>query len=152
MFQTPSTVEEARLCVLALTSFSMSGFSLDMDKPAMAESTLVKGTDMVYRVYLIRLEMEKGSRWDGGIYSQMNQEMNGRSGDGRREEGKKRGQAGDQGCVRGGAEFHRCHGCHVTWMFVSYKQGSTLFLLYFFGFTILLYTFLKRYYLYKLFE
>lgn len=33
--------------------------------------------------------------------SQMNQEMNGRSGDGRRKEGKKRGKAGDQGCVRG---------------------------------------------------
>lgn len=52
MFQTPSAVEEVRLWDLALTSFSVvSGFSSDMDKPAMAESILVKGTDMVAELY-----------------------------------------------------------------------------------------------------
>lgn len=74
--------------------------------------------------------------------SQMNQEMNGRSGDGRRKEGKKRGKAGDQGCVRGVVmdvmllEFGVCP-------INKEVQGSTLFLstpYIFFGFTILLHT------------
>lgn len=47
MDQTPSAVEEFRLAFLScLRSFSI-GFSSDMDKPATAESTLVKGTDML---------------------------------------------------------------------------------------------------------
>lgn len=47
MFQTPSTVDEVRLWpfLSCFASFSI-GFS-SMDKPAMAESTLVKGTDMM---------------------------------------------------------------------------------------------------------
>ena len=46
MDQTPSAVDELRFFVPCLTSFSI-GFSSAMGKPAMAESTLVKGTDML---------------------------------------------------------------------------------------------------------
>ena len=100
-----------------------------MDKPAMAESTLVKGTDMVCRVYLIKLETGKGfkMRWGNILSDESGDEWKIRRWKkGRR---KEEGKAGDQGCVRGGP---------VSWMscylglgmFVSYKQGSTLFLLY----------------------
>lgn len=54
IFHTPaSAVDEARRCVFSflapLTSFSVEagGFSSCMERPAMAESTLVRGTVMV---------------------------------------------------------------------------------------------------------
>lgn len=63
MFQTPSAaVEETRLWpFLSLgTSFSVgSGALSSIDKPAMAESTLVSGTDMMDRW------MDDEGRWKG---------------------------------------------------------------------------------------
>lgn len=47
MDQTPSTVDELRLWLLLSLASGSIGFS-SMDKPAMAESTLVKGTDMLW--------------------------------------------------------------------------------------------------------
>jgi hypothetical protein len=44
-----------------LASFSTeAGFSSDMDKPAMAESTLVKGTDMIG----LEVSCSSGRRWE----------------------------------------------------------------------------------------
>jgi hypothetical protein len=64
MFHTPSDVEEVRLCSFLgpfLASFSTeAGFSSDMDKPAMAESTLVKGTDMIG----LEVSCSNGRRWE----------------------------------------------------------------------------------------
>jgi hypothetical protein len=83
IFQTPSAVEEFRLWLLwsCFASFSI-GFS-SMDKPAMAESTLVKGTDMmdVDRTESMLEMMDE--RWEKRSYSRDE------SGDGRREEGKR---------------------------------------------------------------